>query len=177
MLLRGRTSGRLAAEVIIGILSDSHDRAHALAAGIQALRDAGAAFFAHCGDIGSESCIDLLAGLPSAFVFGNTDWNRAQLSRYAASINVQCCDAYGTLELDGKQIALLHGDDFRLKQQLIDAQQHDYLFQGHTHIRDDRRVGRLRLINPGALHRAKEKTVAVLDTASDELRYLTIHTD
>ena len=163
--------------MIIGILSDSHDRVHALAAGIQVLRDAGATFFAHCGDIGSEACIDLLAGLPGAFVFGNTDWNRGVLSRYAASIDVQCCGVHGNLELDGKRIALIHGDDFRLKQQIIDAQQHDYLFQGHTHIRDDRRIGRLRLINPGALHRAKEKTVATLDTASDELRYFKLDLD
>ena len=33
-----------------------------------------------------------------------------------------------------------------LKQRLIDEQKHDYLLQGHTHIQDDRRVGRMRLI-------------------------------
>ncbi|MEO6436842.1 MAG: YfcE family phosphodiesterase [Tepidisphaeraceae bacterium] len=157
--------------MIIGILSDTHDRAAAMAAGIQTLRDAGATFFAHCGDIGSQACIDLLAGLPAAFVFGNTDWNRAPLARYAASIDVACYGAFGSLELYGKHIALLHGDDFRLRQRLIDEQQHDYLFQGHTHIKDDRRIGRMRLINPGALHRAKEKTVATLDTAAEALRF------
>ena len=163
--------------MIIGILSDTHDRTSAMAAGLKTLRDAGAAFFAHCGDIGSEACIDLLAGLPAAFVFGNTDFNRAALARYAASIDVPCYGAYATLDLGGKCIALLHGDDFVLKQRVIDEQQHDYLFQGHTHTRDDRRVGRLRLINPGALHRAREKTVATLDTESDQLRFLTVRTD
>src|SRR4051794_25317748 len=128
-------------------------------AGIETLQHAGATYFLHCGDIGGPSCVDLLAGLKSAFVFGNTDWDRLPLSRYAASIDVPCFGAFGTLALDGKKIALLHGDDFRLKQKLIDEQQHDYLFQGHTHIRDDRRVGRMRLINPGALFRASEKTV------------------
>src|SRR5687768_16392263 len=99
-----------------------------MAAGIDALRRAGATFFAHCGDIGSAACVDLLAGLPSAFVFGNCDWDRAPLARYAASIDVPCYGACGTLELDGKTIALLHGDDFRLKQRIIDEQKHDYLF-------------------------------------------------
>jgi len=155
--------------VIIGILSDTHDRDAAMAAGIETLRRNGATFFVHCGDIGSERCIDLLAGLPSAFVFGNTDWYRAKLSRYAASIEVPCYGSFATLEFDDKRIAVIHGDDFRLKQRLIDEQKHDYLLQGHTHIKDDRRVGKMRLINPGALHRAAAKTVATLDVAADAL--------
>ena len=122
--------------VIIGILSDTHDRDAAMSAGLEILRRNGAQFFVHCGDIGSERCIDLLAGLPSAFVFGNTDWDRAKLSRYAASIEVPCYGSFATLEFDDKRIAVIHGDDFRLKQRLIDEQKHDYLLQGHTHIKE-----------------------------------------
>ena len=157
--------------MILGILSDTHDRDAAMAAGIETLRRSGAQFFVHCGDIGSRRCIDLLAGLPSAFVFGNTDWDRAKLARYAASIDVPCYGTFAALEFDAKQIAVIHGDDFRLKQRLIDEQKHDYLLQGHTHIKDDRRVGKMRLINPGALHRAAVKTVATLDLAADVLRF------
>jgi len=160
--------------VIIGILSDTHDRAHAMAAGIETLQQAGAQYFIHCGDIGTQPCIDLLAGLPGAFVFGNTDWDRARLAQYAVGIDVACFGNFADLELDGKKLAVIHGDDFRLKQRLIDEQKHDYLLQGHTHLRDDRRVGRMRLINPGALHRATEKTVATLDTISDRLRFLPV---
>ena len=36
------------------------------------------------------------------------------------------------------------------------------------------RQGRVRLINPGALYRAATKTVAVLNTQTDELRFLTV---
>jgi putative phosphoesterase len=157
--------------VIIGILSDTHDRVAAMSAGLDALRNAGAEFFVHCGDIGTQQCVDLLAGLKCAFVFGNTDWDRAKLANYAASIDVPCYGNFASLELDGRQIAVIHGDDFRLKQRLIDQQKHDYLLQGHTHVRDDRRVGRTRLINPGALHRATEKTVATLDLQRDHLKF------
>jgi len=162
--------------MIIGILSDTHDRANAMAAGIETLKQAGAKYFIHCGDIGQQGCVDLLAGLPSVFVFGNTDFDRASLSRYAASIGVPCYGNCASLELVGKKIAVIHGDEFRLKQKLIDEQQHDYLFQGHTHIKDDRRVGRMRLINPGALHRASEKTVATLDLQKDLLRFHVVKT-
>lgn len=155
--------------MIIGILSDTHDRADWMAAGIRTLQNAGAEFFIHCGDIGGEECIDLLAGLPSAFVFGNTDFDRAGLARYAASIDVACYGNFANLELDGKKIAVLHGDDYKLKQHLLAAQEHDYLCQGHTHIRADQRVGRMRIINPGALNRASIKTVVTLDTRADKL--------
>ena len=162
------------AAVIIGILSDSHDRAEAMAAGLRLLKAAGAEFYIHCGDIGSERCIDLLAGLKSAFVFGNTDFDRAGLARYAASIEVPCYGSSADLTLDGKRIAVTHGDDFQLKKRLLAAQAHDYLLQGHTHVRADERVGKTRVINPGALHRAREKTVAVLDTAGDTLAFLVV---
>ncbi len=155
--------------MIIGILSDTHDHADWMAAGIRALQHHGADFFIHCGDIGGQACVDLLAGLPSAFVFGNTDFDRAALARYAASIDVACYGNFADLELDGKKVAVLHGDDYRLKQRLLAAQQHDYLFQGHTHVRADSRVGRTRVINPGALHRAAVKTVVTLETRADKL--------
>jgi len=38
----------------------------------------------------------------------------------------------------------------------------------------DVRVGRMRIINPGALHRANPKTVALLDTAGDSVEFLEI---
>lgn len=155
--------------MIIGILSDTHDRAEWMAAGVRTLQQAGAAFFIHCGDIGGQECVDLLAGLPSAFVFGNTDFDRAGLARYATSIDVSCYGNFADLELDRKKFAVLHGDDARLGKRLLDAQAHDYLLHGHTHVRADRRVGRTRVINPGALHRAAVKTVVTLDTATDQL--------
>ena len=160
--------------MLVGILSDTHDRVDAMAAAVKLLREAGAEFYVHCGDVGSERVIDHLAGLPAAFVFGNTDWDRAALARYAQSVGVACHGSFADLELGGKRVAVTHGDDFKLKQRLLAEQKHDYLLQGHTHVRADQRVGRTRLINPGALHRAREKTVALLDTETDRLRFLIV---
>jgi len=162
--------------MLIGILSDTHDRVDAMAAAMKLLRESGAQFFIHCGDVGSERVLDHLAGLPCAFVFGNTDWDRAALARYAQTIGVACHGSFADLELGGRRIAVVHGDDFRLKQRLLAEQRHDYLLQGHTHVRADERIGRTRLINPGALHRAREKTVALLDTDGDVLRFLSLIT-
>jgi uncharacterized protein len=160
--------------VLIGILSDTHDDADMMAAAIALLRDQGAEFYIHCGDVGGREVLDHLAGLNAAFVWGNTDWDRVSLARYAEELNIDCYGAFADLLLDGKSIAVLHGDDARLKQKLLAEQRHDYLMQGHTHVRMDQRVGKTRVINPGALQRASQKTVALLDTVADELTFLPV---
>ena len=161
--------------MIVGLLSDTHDRADAMAAAVELLRQNGSEFLIHCGDVGSERILDYLAGLPAAFVWGNNDWDRLSLQRYAENLGITCYGSFGELELAGKKFAVMHGDDPRLRQRVLAEQRHDYLLQGHTHVRQDERIGVVRCINPGALHRAKEKTVAVLDTATDELTFLSIH--
>src|SRR4051812_11953750 len=160
--------------VIIGILSDTHDRADAMAAGMRALKAAGAEFFIHCGDVGSERVLDLLAGEPAAFVWGNTDWDRAGLKQYADALRIACHGAMADLAFDGKRLAVLHGDDARLKRMLLDSQRYDYLLQGHTHVAADERIGRTRLINPGALFRTTRKTVATLDLAADRVNFIDV---
>jgi putative phosphoesterase len=160
--------------MLLGLLSDTHDRTDAMAAAVELLKGRGAQYFIHCGDVGSASVLDYLAGLPSAFVWGNCDWDRMGLQRYAEAIGVECYGAFGDLTLDGKRIAVMHGDDARLKQRILAEQQHDYLFQGHTHVPHDHRVGKTRVVNPGALHRANPRTFALLDLASDALTFLTL---
>ena len=160
--------------MLIGVLSDTHDRIAAMAEGVRVLRQRGAEFLIHCGDVGSIHVLDHLAGFPACFVWGNTDWDRIGLQRYASTIGVQCFGGFGELNLGGKQIALLHGDDAKLKQKLLSDQRHDYLLQGHSHIREDRKIGRVRIVNPGALHRANPKTVALIDTTTEAVDFLEI---
>jgi hypothetical protein len=164
-------------DVIVGILSDTHDRAAAMSAAVELLRGRGAKYFIHCGDVGSEHILDYLAGLPAAFVWGNNDWDRLELQRYAQTLGITCYGTFGEFELEGKRFALMHGDDFKLKHRVLAEQRHDYLLQGHTHVASDTRVCRVRCINPGALHRTRQKTVALLDTASDELALIPIQSD
>jgi predicted phosphodiesterase len=72
-------------------------------------------------DVGGEGVLDLLAGLPVAFVWGNTDWDRMGLERYARDLGLQCFGNFGEVELGGKSIAITHGDDLRVVRGVIDA--------------------------------------------------------
>jgi len=161
--------------MLLGILSDTHDNVAAAAAGIAALRAAGAQFLIHCGDVGGERILDLLAGIPCVFVWGNNDYDRASLKRYAAGLGIQCGDDFARLEFGGKKLAVTHGDNAGMLRQAIAEDPHfDYIFVGHSHIPADERVGGSRIVNPGALHRAAKKTVAVVDLDANAVRHLVV---
>lgn len=158
----------------LGILSDSHGKTDLTRQAVALLQQAGAEFFVHCGDVGGQAVLDHLAGLPSAFVWGNGDFDRGNLESYGQKLGITCLGSFGQLSFDGKTLAVLHGDDAKLKARLLADQQYDYLLQGHTHVRHEQRIGRTLLINPGALHRATPKTVALLDIAVGQVRFLTV---
>jgi len=161
--------------MILGVFSDTHDNVSAARAGIKTLRANGAEFLIHCGDVGGQHILDLLAGIPSAFVWGNNDFDRPLLKGYAEGLGIQCCDDFGHLELGGRQVAIMHGDNLRHLAKITEGNiRYDYLFVGHSHVPSDERVGHTRIINPGALHRAAKKTVALVDTQTDVLRHLVV---
>jgi predicted phosphodiesterase len=74
------------------------------------------------------------------------------------------------LDLDGKTVLVFHGHERGFARAVRSAGA-DYVLCGHTHRADDVRVGRTRVINPGALSRARPPSVAVLDTAVDDLTF------
>jgi putative phosphoesterase len=157
--------------MLLGILSDTHGRFAAAKLAVQTLQQGGAQYLIHCGDVGREDILDLLVGVGegAAFVFGNNDYDRDELARYAKSIGITCLGVFGTVELGGKRIAVTHGDHRRYVSEVLEEQAHDYLLLGHTHVPRDQRLGKIRVINPGALHRAVIRSVALLDLEKDRL--------
>ena len=157
----------------IGVLSDSHGRVQATAQAVRAVLDAGAEMLIHLGDFEDERVIDELVGHNARIVFGNCDFNGAALARYARSVGVAVDDPMGLIEIGSKRIAFTHGHlPHLIKQALVDEV--DYLLHGHTHLLSDDRVGRTRVINPGALFRAGRYTAAVLDPGADRLEFVEV---
>lgn len=155
--------------MLVGILSDTHGRSETARRAIALLTDRGCDFLLHAGDVGDD-VIQLLPAGKSAFVFGNNDYDVAEMRTLAAERDVSCLGHGGVVELEGKTIAVCHGDHARVINGFLAAGV-DYLFTGHTHTRHDRREGRTRWINPGALHRAAIKSVATLDLSADVLAF------
>jgi hypothetical protein len=162
--------------MIVGILSDSHGDAAMTRQAVDLLRERGAQALFHCGDICGESVLDALVGHQAWFVWGNCDVPDASMRGYVESIGLPWPSVPVRVELDGRRIAMLHGHE-REFDRVARSGDVDYLLFGHTHVFEDRRMDRVRLINPGALHRARVKTVATLNLRTDALTFLTVEGD
>lgn len=151
----------------IGIVSDTHGRNVTTGLALAELRERGITTVLHCGDIDGPETVALFRGLTAHFVFGNCDDDREAIREAVAAIGATLHEPFGHLELEGKNIAFVHGDDKALMRELEQSEAFDYLFYGHTHHREEHRTGPTRVLNPGALHRANPKTFLVLDLARD----------
>ncbi len=157
--------------IVLGILSDSHGQRLRVRRAITLLQSRGATTFVHLGDLG-DGVLDELAGLDVRIVFGNCDDERS-LASYAIDLGIVVLHPAGAFELDGKRIGMTHGHLVEHLESLYQAGV-DYLLHGHTHERSDTCCGRVRLINPGALHRARPTSVARLVPATGELETIVV---
>lgn len=168
--------------MILGILSDTHGQRTRTAAALRLLQQVGAEAFVHCGDVGKPQILDEFAGLRAWVLCGNTDGSdtarRGALGESGVTVS-----SSGPLrfELEGRALAVFHGHEAEFARWTDALDTHgglppaagrcDYILHGHTHRARDVRVGEVRIINPGALYRAAEYTVATLDLQSDTLRF------
>ena len=159
--------------MILGILSDTHDRIARTTIAVKRLVDAGAQALVHCGDFTGPNIVEECGVLPGYFVFGNNDFDEDALRDAMSSVGGICLSQGGEFQLAGRRIAVTHGDSIREVNRLAYGEP-DYLLFGHSHVPHDERRGRTRWINPGALHRAETWTVATLDLETDTLTFLEI---
>jgi putative phosphoesterase len=154
--------------VKIAIVSDTHGRVETVARAFELLKGRGVELILHCGDIDDVETVRLFPA-ETHFVFGNCDTEHDELRAAIAEVEATLHEPFGHLELPGAQVAFVHGDDIGLLKGLEHSGQFDFVFHGHTHVAAERRVGKTRVINPGALHRARPRTFAILDLASGEM--------
>jgi putative phosphoesterase len=157
----------------VGLLSDSHGRAERTERAVDALLAAGADMLIHAGDIETDAVLDCLAGHSAHLVWGNCDWERASLERYARDIGIGVHGDAGEVEVDGRRIAFTHGH-IPAAMRAAMASGAAYLVHGHTHERRDEAIDGVRIINPGALHRARPFTVALLTPRTGEITWIEV---
>ena len=159
----------------IAVMSDSHGRCAAVEKALEILQSRNINYVLHCGDIDDADTVWLFQGFTAHFVFGNCDAGQALAIQQAVhGIGANLHRPFGELELVGAKMAFLHGDDERLLRQLERCDEYDFLFHGHTHQAMERRSGRTRVINPGALHRANPKSFIILDLPDGAIERITV---
>ena len=160
--------------MLIGLLSDSHGRHRAVRNATALFEELGVGHIIHCGDVGGMHVFDELVGRPLTFVWGNCDVPDSGLLAYLKTVGISVPAEIPTrIDLDGKRFAVFHGHE-RGFDVAIDTLDVDYILHGHTHVVWDERINDKRIINPGALYRARPKTIATLDTAMDQLNFYEI---
>jgi len=147
----------------LGIVSDSHGHVDLTRPAVRMLESLEVERVLHCGDIGSADVVELFAAWPTDFVFGNCDYNHAELKAAIEAAGQNCHGAFGELEIDGCRIALLHSDDARKFAQATTGGAYDLVCYGHTHIAKIETVSETLVVNPGAIYRANPHSIAVVE--------------
>ena len=160
--------------MLLGILSDTHDQLKRTERAVSQLISEGCGALIHCGDLIGPDVLRACARLPLHFVFGNNDADMTpELHAVSGETGAICLGWGGLVELDGRRLGVTHGHS-RVDLRRVQGHAPEFLLSGHSHVREDRMDGAIRRINPGALHRADEFTVAVLDLETGELRFLRV---
>jgi len=153
--------------MLLGIVSDSHDHLANTRGAVRMLESLAVELVIHCGDIGSADIVSMFASWTTHFVLGNVDYEgKLQSAIEAAGQTLH--GRFGSLQLEGKRIAFLHGDNERQLNQAISDGQWDLVCHGHTHEARCEHVGNTLVLNPGAIYRAHPLTIAVIELPSME---------
>lgn len=142
----------------ICIVSDSHDRADALARAVGEAKALGAEAVIHCGDlIGAQTVKPALAhGLPVHLIHGNNvgDTQATHRQSRASGGLLQYHGADARLELAGRKVFVVHYDDYGYA--MACTGHWDVVCCGHSHKAETRRVRTVAgtdawLVNPGTV--------------------------
>jgi hypothetical protein len=151
----------------IGVLSDSHGNVAAVQQAIRILDSMQVSLIIHCGDIGAN-VVSALAGLHTHFVPGNID-DLEHLREVIVDPAHTLHGPLGTLEIEGRRVAFLHGDNVQLLRHTIHSGHWDLVCHGHSHTFSRGCEGKTLVLNPGALARTRQPSLAVVDLPSLEV--------
>jgi len=117
----------------------------------------------HCGDIGTTEIVSVFKPWPTHYVFGNVDYDVQSLRAAIRKAGHTCHERFGSLELAGTKIALLHSDDEAAFRAAATSGEYQLVCYGHTHVAKQQIIGQTLVLNPGALYRATPHTLALVE--------------
>lgn len=160
--------------MIIGILSDTHDRLPLIDKAVKQLNELNVELVLHAGDYISPFVANSFKNLkaPLIGVFGNNDGDKTLLKKKFAEFGADLRGRFAFVLVDGLRIALLHGDETELMRSLLELESHDVLISGHTHQPKTYRKGNTLVINPGEACGllTGTSTMSLLDTETLEVK-------
>jgi putative phosphoesterase len=159
--------------MLIAIVSDTHGHVEFTRQAVRMLAGFEIGAVIHCGDIGSDEILPLFGDWPLHFVFGNVDSQPERIRRSALE-NQTCHERFGEVELAGRRLAFLHGDDAQKLRDAVREACYELVCYGHTHVAEQHREGGTLVLNPGALYRAQPHSLAIVDLTTLEATHIPI---
>ena len=167
--------------MLIGVISDTHDQVDNIKKTVKILNQEKVELVLHCGDWVSPFVVKFFEGLqcPIKGVFGNNDGDKyrhlERKNRYSFELSYE--DRYIELEIEGRKIAVFHGDYQGWVDSLIESKKYDAVFHGHTHVKVNQRIDGVLSLNPGTLMNqtsedVKGASIAIYDTKTNSARHI-----
>ena len=161
----------------VAIISDIHDNVWNLEAAFEEIQRSEVLIC--CGDLCSPFIVDLLAegfsNRPIHIVFGNNDGDPYRITSNASKYkdNVKLHGEFADLSLGGKHFAVNHYP--HIASNIATSGKYDVVCYGHNHSYKVERIGKILMINPGAImgydgvnKKDIPSTFIIYDTDSDK---------
>jgi putative phosphoesterase len=164
--------------MLIGIISDTHDNSRHILKAIDCFKKEKVELVLHCGDWIMPFTLELFLELncPIKGVLGNGDPDIQkfiyQKEKIFKGLDLELHERFLDITLDGKRIAVFHGNSKMLKEVILESQLFDLFCVGHTHIPSLEKTGKTLVLNPGSLvgvhlpEKENPLTVGIYDTKS-----------
>ena len=162
--------------MLVGLMSDSHDRVPAIRALLEKMIERGAGMVLHAGDYCSPFSLSpfLELNVPFAGVFGRNDGDREGLKAFAQKgVGIELHESPHSFEVGGRRILIVH-DLAEVLERSVEA--HEIIVHGFTHKQERRVSSGATVINPGEacgwLHGTP--SAAILDLETKEVEFISL---
>lgn len=164
--------------MLIGLISDTHDHLKMIEKAVAFFNESNVGMVLHAGDVISPFTARKFKECRSRLilVYGNNDGDRSNLQRAFSEIGAQFYWPAAMLELEGRRILVLHGEDTRLVDEIAGKNMFDLILSGHTHEADVKRIKGTLWVNPGEAcgYLTGRSTVGLYDSSKHEAEIIEI---
>lgn len=142
----------------VGIISDIHDNYKNLNKAISILNNKKVNIVFFLGDLTLSTTVKYFKNLeiPVKAIFGNLDWDPVGILREInkLKLNIRYPKNHRLLRkliLNNKKILLFHGDNHKTAENYANSTNYDFVFSGHTHKPEIKKINKTLWINPGSI--------------------------
>ncbi len=170
--------------MLVGVISDSHDRIEAIRAAVERFNSESVELVLHAGDIVSPFSVREFEKLRCKIVCvaGNNDGDRGALRKFLGRFGGELRDSFCKLDVGDRRVALIHGEFPEVVEALILSGRYDVVISGHSHEAYIREQNGVLALNPGSCSypivngvvTIGRGTIAILDLGKMRANLLTI---